>query len=69
MTALAWVVGIGVVALVIAGRFVAVGRTLPKTLVDERRDALGGMPPRYRITQPGAHRRQWRVVERRRKSA
>jgi hypothetical protein len=45
VTALAWVVGVGVVTLVIAGRFVAVGRMLPKTLVDERRDASGGCRP------------------------
>ena len=49
-------------------RTVAVGRTLPRTMAEQRRQAFSAMAPRYRQTQ-SANRWRLRVARKLRKSA
>lgn len=67
MKALAWAFALGVLGLAIVSRFIAIGRKNPPTMAEERRAALSGLPQRYRVTQPGHPRRQWRPLQRQKK--
>jgi hypothetical protein len=49
-----WVIAAAAIAAaLVLVRTLAVGRRLPKTLAERRAQTWGGMPKRYRQTQPG----------------
>lgn len=63
---LACVIGVGLIAFAVKRR-VSWGHLVEPTMAEQRRAALSGQAKRYRITQPGAPRRQWRAVQRQKK--